>query len=157
MRLWQMPVGQFLTGAMSLLPLGPLAKVERSELPKIGREIGRRLQSDHDFAKNDRIVTMISVLMRLRYDHMTTQTLIDSIPDNEEYPGFKMFLDRGRVEGRVEGQAEGRSHEARALLLRLGSKKFGPATAEQEARLDAIADVERLELLGEKLLDGTNC
>jgi hypothetical protein len=59
-----------------------------------------------------------------------------------------------RKEGREEGRVEGRLNEARAMLLRLARKKFGRApTKKQQAELDAITDLARLEALGEVLLD----
>ncbi len=50
----------------------------------------------------------------------------------------------GRVEGRVEGQAE--------LVARLLTKRFGPLSAEIQARL-AQATSDQLERWGERLLD----
>jgi predicted transposase YdaD len=152
-RLWKLPYEKILTGPLSLLSLAPMADVPRERLPEVGREIGRRLKSEAAFANAERIVTMISVLMRLRYDTMTTQELLKSIPDIEEYPGFKMFLDRGRAEGREEGREEGRLQQARETLLKLGRKRYGPPTGAQEASLQSIGDIERLESLEERLFD----
>ena len=72
---------------------------------------------------------------------MTTLEFINSIPDVEEYPGFKMFLVRGQ------------NREAKTLLLRVGRKKFGPPTLTQESAINEIFDLARLEALCEKLLD----
>ena len=125
--------------------LAPLADHKSIGLQAVAKEIGRRLHAEGDFANGDRIVTMITVLMKLRYNAMTTLDFINSIPDAEEYPGFKMFLDRGRSDGRTK--------EARSLLLRVGRKKFGPPTAAHEAAIDELSDLARLEALCEKLLD----
>lgn len=72
---------------------------------------------------------------------MTTQEFLRSIPDIEEYPGFKMFLDQGKTT------------EARELILRQGRKKFGPPSAEQEALMRSVNDLTRLEAMSERLLD----
>ena len=61
----------------------------------------------------------------------------------------------GRVEGRVEGRAEGRAEEARRFLRRQGTRRFGKPDAHIEAALDAIADLERLEQLSERVLEVT--
>ena len=161
LRLWQMPVAPFLAGPLSVLALAPLADMSGIGLPAVGAEIGRRLRAEADLAAGDRIVTMLSMLMKLRYDAMTTEELLRTIPDVEEYPGFKMFLDQGRREGRAQGEAtgratgeaEGRAAEARETILRLGRKKFGPPTTEQEAAVNATADLAQLEAILEKLLD----
>ncbi len=57
-----------------------------------------------------------------------------------------------RAETRVEALEQGRAEEARAFVLRLGRRKFGRApTRKQQQALDAVADVEQLETLGEGL------
>lgn len=89
----------------------------------------------------DEIVSMLGVLMKLRYSAMKTEEFLRSIPDLEEYPMFKIILDRGHLRA------------TRAMLLRQGRKKFGPPTPEQEAALTALPDLARLETLSEKLLD----
>ena len=59
------------------------------------------------------------------------------------------WADRMRAEGRDEGRREGE----RKLLLRQARIRFGEALARRLAtRLEAIADVERLEEIGEWLL-----
>jgi hypothetical protein len=46
-----------------------------------------------------------------------------------------------------------RAGEARAMVLRLGRHKFGEAPSrEQQQALEAVTDLERLEILGERLL-----
>jgi hypothetical protein len=51
-------------------------------------------------------------------------------------------------------KAEGKLEEARAMLLRLGRKKFGRApTRRQQAEINTTTDLIRLETLGERLLD----
>ena len=51
---------------------------------------------------------------------------------------------------------EGRVEEARKIVLRQGSKLFGPPDESTTAALTAIEDLERLELLSEQLLDVKN-
>jgi hypothetical protein len=49
----------------------------------------------------------------------------------------------------------GRNEEAQTLILRLGTKRFGPS-ADIEAAVRAIADRERLERIAERLLESPN-
>jgi hypothetical protein len=52
-----------------------------------------------------------------------------------------------------KGEAKGRVAEAKRLLLRLGKLQFGiPDRAAKDA-LEAITDLERLEQLGERVLE----
>ena len=59
---------------------------------------------------------------------------------------------KGRAEGRTEGKSEGRTEGERALILQLGSQRFGPPDAATRARLDAITSTEQLERLAGRLL-----
>jgi hypothetical protein len=96
-----------------------------------------------------RLQTAVGLLLQLRYGPVTAQEIIRKYPEIREYAAFKTFLEEGRAEGRAEGKVEG----LRGSVLRLGRKKFGPPTPEQEAAVNAITDLARLEALSEKLLD----
>jgi hypothetical protein len=47
---------------------------------------------------------------------------------------------------------EGRAEEARKILLRLGTLRFGPPDAGSTTTLETIADLEQLERLTERVL-----
>jgi uncharacterized protein DUF4351 len=47
----------------------------------------------------------------------------------------------------------GRIHEAQALLLRMGRKRFGPPVLEIESRIRSIQDLKELEKLITRLLE----
>jgi hypothetical protein len=55
----------------------------------------------------------------------------------------------------AEGEARGRLDEAKRILLRLGTKRFGLPDARTQAALEAVSDVERVERLTDRLFDGT--
>jgi predicted transposase YdaD len=55
-----------------------------------------------------------------------------------------------------EGKAEGKIEEAKRLLLRMGRKKFGPPKAAINSKIEAIAELARLENLSDRILDATN-
>lgn len=55
------------------------------------------------------------------------------------------MLQRGELRGRIAG--------ARTTLLRMGRKRFGEPDAATVAALEAVTDFDRLEQLGERLLD----
>ncbi|HTU21242.1 MAG TPA: hypothetical protein VMG10_24525 [Gemmataceae bacterium] len=60
---------------------------------------------------------------------------------------YQAILDEGRAEGEIKGRAE----EARRLLVLLGRKRLGGPDAAVEAAVHAIADVDRLELLIDRI------
>jgi hypothetical protein len=51
--------------------------------------------------------------------------------------------------------AEGKAEEARYILLRVGRRRFGPPAPQTLAAIEAIAELERLDLLIDRLLDVT--
>lgn len=59
-------------------------------------------------------------------------------------------------EGRAEGLSKGRTEEARRLLLKLGRKQLGEPEAAIEAGVRSIEDVDRLELLIERIGEVSN-
>jgi hypothetical protein len=48
---------------------------------------------------------------------------------------------------------EGRMEEAKTIVLRQGTKRFGPPPADARAAIEALTDLERLEALTDRLLD----
>ncbi len=60
--------------------------------------------------------------------------------------GLEQGLQHGRQQGRVE--------EASALLIRIGTKKFGtPPSAEERAKIQLITDRDRLEQLTDQVFE----
>ncbi len=68
---------------------------------------------------------------------------------------YQKILEEGRAEVRAEELAKGRAEGARRFLRRLGTRRFGKPDAHIEAALDAIADLERLERLLDRVLEVT--
>ena len=62
---------------------------------------------------------------------------------------------RGEQRGEVKGITQGRVEEARALVIRLLNRKLGNINHPLVAKIEALS-LERLELLGEDLLDFTS-
>jgi hypothetical protein len=56
-------------------------------------------------------------------------------------------------QGRLDGVIEGRLNEARRLVLRQGTKRFGAPDAVAVASIEAIDVLDWLEALGERILD----
>jgi predicted transposase YdaD len=68
-----------------------------------------------------------------------------------ESPTYQAVLRKGRQEGHQEGRQE----EARLLLLRHGTRRFGTPDAAIIAAVEAIHDVDRLESLTDRIVDAT--
>jgi len=91
--------------------------------------------------------------MGLRFSPQFAQQVLQGVRQMRESSTYQFILDEGRAEGRAEGEARGRSDEARRLILRQGTKRFGAPDAATEAALAAVDTVERLEQLAERLLE----
>jgi predicted transposase YdaD len=75
--------------------------------------------------------------------------------DLEEPRAFREAREAGFAKGQEEGHAEGREQEARSLIIRLLSHKFGELPEASLNRIQALS-LEQLESLGEALLDFAN-
>jgi hypothetical protein len=69
----------------------------------------------------------------------------------EESSTYQAILRKGRDKGLEEGRAD----EARSLLLRIGTRQFGPPDVDVRTRLDAVSDLGRLESLMDRMVDKT--
>jgi predicted transposase YdaD len=85
------------------------------------------------------------VLMGLAYPDELIERLVEGVQGMKESVTYQKILREGRVEGRVE--------EARRILRRQGTRRFGTPDAPIDDALDAIADLERLEQLSDRILD----
>lgn len=152
-RVWELPAEPLLTGPLALLPLAPVAADPRAEVPDVLVRAGMRLRQETDPDTGDRLMTAVGILLQLRYGTMTAKELLTSRPELREVEVFRLIGEDYRAEGLAEGRAEGQAEGIRRSIARMGRKKFGQPSPEQEAALNAITDSARLETLTEKLLD----
>jgi len=62
----------------------------------------------------------------------------------------------GEARGEARGQALGRAEEARDIVLRLGTRRFGPPDRETLVAINAETDTERIGQLIERVLDAAS-
>ncbi|HEV3257507.1 MAG TPA: hypothetical protein VG013_11545 [Gemmataceae bacterium] len=146
-RLWGIPVEQLLAGDLGLLPLALLGKLPeevmlQEELASVIQRLIERPQREAAPDQARRLLTAAYRLTGLRIpDRRAALHLFQGVRAMRESVTYMAILDEGRVE------------EARKIILRVGAKLFGPPDEGTTAALTAIEDLERLELLGEQLLD----
>jgi predicted transposase YdaD len=87
--------------------------------------------------------------MGLRFENAFASQLLEGVQNMRESTTYQAILREGREEGLIEGRITGE----RRMLLRQGTKRFGAADATTVAAIEAIQDVDRLEALGERILD----
>jgi predicted transposase YdaD len=59
----------------------------------------------------------------------------------------------GEARGEAKGRVEGRVDEARAAILRLGSKKFGEGDEGIRKKIEAIDDIDQLNFVLDRIFD----
>jgi hypothetical protein len=79
--------------------------------------------------------------MGVRYSDDLVNQLLEGIQTMRESTTYQAILREGRITGEQQ------------LLLRLGTKRFGEPDATTVAAIEAIQDIDRLEALGERILD----
>jgi hypothetical protein len=138
--LWQESAEPFLTSGVGLIPLAPLTDVSEAELPRVILRMADRINLESR-PRAAKLWTASYLLMGLRYSDDLTFSLLEGVQVMHESTTYRRIINDGRFE------------EARRLLLRLGTKRFHEPDAGAVAALEAIRDIDRLEAIGERILD----
>ena len=147
-RVWRLPPGPLLRGGLGLLPLAPISAVTEAELPGIIEQMEARLQARRLRPHAEEVWSATYILLGLRYSRELARHLLRGVRSMKESVTYQAILE--------EGEEKGALAEARKIVLRLGRNRFGPPDARVTAAVEAIADVERLEELGERLLSAAS-
>jgi hypothetical protein len=78
--------------------------------------------------------------MGLRYSDEFTIGLLNGVRAMHQSTTYERILRDGRLD------------EARRIMRRMGTQRYGEPDADSAAELHAIADIDRLEALGDKIL-----
>jgi predicted transposase YdaD len=130
-------------------------------LPQVIAQLAQRIEGEASQELGAILLTASYVLMGLRLSRERAMELFQGVRKMRDSTTYQAILDEGRAEGEIKGLIKGREEglamgqveEARQLLLRLGRKKLGPLEATVQEAIRAINDLQRLELLFERLLD----
>jgi hypothetical protein len=131
--------------------LSALMSIPREQMVWLGTEALRRIsQAPLDDQQRYLLGDCVEAYLdfndeqRREYDR-----LIDSMNDREMLAMNKTTYDRGLEQGLEQGQILG----ARRTLLRAGRRKFHEPSQHVVQRIDQIADIDRLELLVERIFE----
>ncbi|MGL6074028.1 MAG: hypothetical protein ACRC8S_07695, partial [Fimbriiglobus sp.] len=93
----------------------------------------------------------------LRYQQEQIQRIIQGVVMFlEESTTYQYVIQKGQARGEALGQARGEIKNARANVLRLGAKRFGPATQAILGKIEAIDDLTILETLLDRVIEAKN-
>ena len=153
-RVWELPVKLVLEGGVGTLPLAPIAAVKKMELPAVIDAMKRRL--DHEVPPEEArdVWTATGILMGLRYSREAVSVLLKGVANMEESTTYQEIIEKGMERGLARGLETGRLAEGRSILMRRGSKRLGAPSPHIEAALNAITDINKLEDLVDRLIDG---
>jgi predicted transposase YdaD len=152
-RVWQKQVEAVLAGGLGALPLAPLAAVAEEQLPGVIRRMEERITQEASAGQAGILWAATYLLLGLRLQEEAAARLLEGVNGMKESTTYQAILREGREEGLGAGRDVGRLEEARAILLRLGTRRFGPPAEPVRAALEAITDTERLEALTVRVLD----
>jgi predicted transposase YdaD len=77
------------------------------------------------------------------------QSLLKGVREMKESTTYQMIIE----EGEALGRAKGRVDEARALVLRLGQRRFGAPPQQMVEKLNSIQDLAVLESIAEQIVE----
>jgi hypothetical protein len=138
---YQVAGGQYLS-------LATLCDVSTEALPSAIRRMKARLGKEVTRAQANTLWASTYILMGLRYEPDLTNQLLHGVRGMKESSTYQAIL--------AEGKAEGAALEAKRILLRQGTKKFGEPEDSVHKTLEAINELERPEELTDRVLDASS-
>ncbi len=171
-RLWTMDVHDFLQGPIGLLPLAPLTNITLDQLTQTLDTIQQRLRALGNPVQERELLSLTNLMLGLRRDHFAAayqQIARNRIMiDWRDSLTARMLIQEGILEGRQEGIQEGRQEGilegrqegileglavVRAMLLDLGTRRFGAAEPETQALIENSEDLDALRRAAGTILD----
>ena len=159
-RCWQQPAEVLLGGGLATLPLAPLTNVTEDQVASVIRRMDERVNREAPPQLAATLWTATFSLMGLRFPPELARKLLRGAVAMKESTTYQAVLEEGREEGLEkgleEGRAQGKTEEARQIILRQGSKRFGEPDARTRAAVEAAGDLARLERMIDRMLDASS-
>jgi predicted transposase YdaD len=166
-RAWNVPLDSILGGYPSILPLAPLSDIPVAEVPAVIRLVDDRLKTETDLSLAVKIMELTLVLAGLRLSGeeveetqgslyamslITESSYVQYLLNKGREEGLQVGREEGLQEGREEGLQYGQISEARRILLRLATARFGEPDESTLRTLESIDDLDRLERITDRIL-----
>ncbi len=148
-RIWTIDVETVLTSGLGILPLAPLAKVAKRDVPFVIERMKRRLDREVTETQASLLWASTEILMGLKYSEEFIEILLQGVQGMEESVTYQAILRRGEAKGEAKGLLEG---EQRALI-RIGRKRLGEPAPEILKKIEALTDEPALMRLMDRLID----
>ncbi|MGL6076287.1 MAG: hypothetical protein ACRC8S_19200 [Fimbriiglobus sp.] len=148
-RVWEESVEGLLKSGPGIAPLALLTNEATQNLDSAFDRYVEQLKVDGlPRSVEQSILSSLYFLCGLRHPWEKVETL---------YRRLSMLLEDSTTYQHIlaRGLARGLTREAQSLLLKLGGKRFGVATAEIESTIRNISDYDRLQRIADRLFDAT--
>lgn len=139
LRVWEEPAETFLSGGLTLLPLAPIAKVAKRDVPKVLAQVEKRIEREAAPTEVATLTTATGILLGLKYP----PTFIESLMRRDEMKNSTFY------QSIVE---EGAVNQARTTLFRLGRRRFGEPNEATIQRIEGETSLDRLNDLLDRIL-----
>ena len=114
LRLWTMDVEAVLRSGLGTLPLAPLARVKKKDLPAVIDRMKERFDREVSQTESNLLWTATKILMGMRYSKELAATLLKGVQRMKESVTYQAIVEEGVVQARKED------------LLFIGRRRFGP-------------------------------
>ena len=139
-RVWENPADTFLSGGLGTLALAPIAAIGAGGLSEVFRRMDERLDRDASAPVADELWTAAYIMSGLRHDPEVVRRMMKGVRHMRDSATFQAILEEGEANG------------ARAALLLVGKRRFGPPSHEALLLLKRIRNPRRMEGLVDRVL-----
>jgi hypothetical protein len=150
-RVWEQPVDALLSGPVTTLPLAALVGLSETNTKEVLRRIETRVRDEADSTTAERVRAGTYLLLGLRFPQDVIDGLLQGVgimagalKESSTYQGILR-------EGREEALAP-----VREMLLRIGTRQFGPPDEATRTAVGRLTDPKQLVRLTEQVLDATS-
>ena len=154
-KVWEIPAENFINSGIALMPLAPLSKIEKQELPGLIQRMKESVEAELNETEASSFWTATKIFMGLKFDAAYVDTLMEGVRNMRESTTYQAILKEGaeeaRLEGRIEGRIEGEIKGELRLFKLIASKRFGAISEETERKLNAILTPEVIEAVSLQL------
>jgi hypothetical protein len=151
-RIWTIPAERLIECGLGVLPFAFIGAITPQELPALVRQTEALLDHETKPGLAAEIWTSIRILMGLRFKDEFVNGLLKGVKAMKESTTYQAIVEEGREMGRAEGAVK----EARAIILRLATLRFGAPDAQKISTLNSITSLERLDIVADRVMYVSN-
>ncbi|MFM9962889.1 MAG: hypothetical protein ACKV2Q_16895 [Planctomycetaceae bacterium] len=149
-KVWELPAEKLLSLGIGVLPLVPVSKVTRAEIPGLVSRMAERFHDEVSPAVAAELWTATFVLVGLRYDRVFAEAILRGVRNNmKESSTYQLIVEEGLAEGLAKGFVKARAED----ILRICTKRLGKPNRKVRESILAICDEARLDKLLDRVLD----